>query len=52
MISKKIVESESILKRPVTSQNLYFHLVVNADSDGVVEAYRVLNIRKVVGDDG
>ena len=36
---------------PATSQNLYFHLIVNADDDGVVEAYRVINMCKANEDD-
>ncbi|MGN1350042.1 MAG: DUF6017 domain-containing protein [Anaerovoracaceae bacterium] len=44
MISRRIVECARFLKMPLTSQNLYFHLVVNADDDGVVEAYSVLNL--------
>ena len=29
MVSRKIVESAKFLKMPATSQNLYFHLLVN-----------------------
>ena len=36
---------------PATSQNLYFHLVVNADDDGIVEAYSVLALTKANEDD-
>ena len=39
MISRTVVDSARFLKMPATSQNLYFHLVVNADDDGIVEAY-------------
>ena len=44
MISKKIVESARFLKMPVVSQNLYFHLLVNADDDGIVEGFPVLSL--------
>lgn len=42
MFSRKIVGSTKFLKMPATSQLLYFHLCLNADDDGVVEAYSVL----------
>ncbi len=51
MLSKKIVESAKFLKMPSTSQNLYFHLVMNADDDGIVEAYSVMNLVKANEDD-
>lgn len=51
MVSRKIVESARFLKMPTTSQNLYFHLVVNADDDGIVEAYSVLALIKANEDD-
>ena len=44
MVSKKIVESARFLKLPATSQNLYFHLLVNADDDGIVEGYPILSL--------
>ncbi len=43
MFSKRIVSSAKFLKMPTSSQCLYFHLGVNADDDGVVEAYTVMN---------
>ena len=51
MISKKVVESARFLKMPATSQNLYFHLVVNADDDGIVEAFPVIALCKSNEDD-
>ena len=51
MFSKTIVESARFLKMPVSSQNLYFHLGLNADDDGVVEAYAVINLVKANEDD-
>lgn len=51
MISRTVVDSARFLKMPATSQNLYFHLVVNADDDGIVEAYRVMTMCKAHEDD-
>jgi hypothetical protein len=51
MISKKIVESTRFLRMPLTSQYLYMHLVLNADDDGIVEAYPVMRITKTNEDD-
>lgn len=42
MFSKRIVESTRFLRMPATSQNLYFHLGMMADDDGIVEAYPVM----------
>jgi hypothetical protein len=36
MFTPKITESDSFLDMPATSQNLYFHLCMNADDDGFV----------------
>ena len=51
MISKKVVESARFIKMPASSQNLYFHLVLNADDDGVVEAFTVMNLIRANEDD-
>lgn len=42
MFSKAVVGSARFMKMPVDSQNLYFHLGMAADDDGVVEAWSVL----------
>lgn len=42
MFSKRVVESTRFLRMPATSQNLYFHLGMLADDDGIVEAYPVM----------
>jgi len=42
MFSKRIISSARFLKMPPTSQNLYFHLSLNADDDGIVEAYKIM----------
>jgi hypothetical protein len=44
MFSKKIINSAKFLKMPLSSQALYFHLGLNADDDGVVEAFTVLRL--------
>ena len=51
MFSRQVVEGARFLKMPATSQNLYFHLGLNADDDGIVEAYPVLNLIKANEDD-
>lgn len=42
MFSKAVVGSARFMKMPVDSQNLYFHLGMSADDDGIVEAWSVL----------
>ena len=44
MFSKEVAESSRFLKMPMTAQCLYFHLGLNADDDGVVKAYNVMNM--------
>lgn len=51
MFAKSVVESARFLKMPVSSQNLYFHLGMNADDDGIVEGYSVINLIKANEDD-
>ena len=51
MFAKSIVESARFLKMPISSQALYFHLCLNADDDGIVEAYSVLNLLRAHEDD-
>ena len=51
MFAKSVVESARFLKMPVSSQNLYFHLGMNADDDGIVEGYSVINLVKANEDD-
>jgi hypothetical protein len=38
MFSKKITDSDAFIDMPPTSQNLYFHLSMNADDDGFVSS--------------
>ncbi len=42
MISKRIINSAKFQKMPISSQLLYFYLCLEADDDGVVEAYRIM----------
>lgn len=42
MFSSRITESTRFVKMPASSQNLYFHLGMKADDDGIVEAYPVM----------
>lgn len=42
MFSNRITASGKFLKMPISSQALYFHLAMNADDDGVVEAFQVI----------
>lgn len=51
MVSRRIVESAKFIKMPSTSQNLYFHLMVHADDDGIVEALPVINLIHANEDD-
>lgn len=51
MISRTVVDRARFLKMPATFQNLYFHLVVNADDDGIGEAYKVMVMCKANEDD-
>ncbi len=51
MFSKRVINSARFLKMPVSTQNLYFHLGLNADDDGIVEAYMIMNIIGAKEDD-
>jgi hypothetical protein len=42
MFSLNIINSARFLKMPTDAQNLYFHLGLRADDDGIVEAYSVM----------
>jgi hypothetical protein len=44
MFSKTITSSARFLKMPKEVQNLYFHLCMHADDDGIVEAFTVMQI--------
>lgn len=51
MFSKRITESARLLRLPMTAQALYFHLGMQADDDGVVEAFNVLRLTGCSEDD-
>ena len=51
MFSKRIINSARFLKMPISCQALYFHLGLEADDDGVVEAYPVMNTTGATEDD-
>ena len=40
MFSKTITNSDSFLEMPDSSQNLYFHLSMNADDDGFIDNWK------------
>lgn len=44
MFSNRIANSARFLQMPAESQLLYFHMILRADDDGVVECYPVLKL--------
>ncbi len=44
MFSNRIANSARFLQMPAETQNLYFHLVLRADDDGVVESYPIMKL--------
>ena len=40
----KIINTAKFLKMPIEAQNLYFHLGLRADDDGIVEAFPVMRM--------
>lgn len=51
MFSKKVVNSGRFLQMPASSRLLYYDLGMNADDDGVVEAFTVMSLTKATDDD-
>lgn len=47
MMSKKIIHSDAFLDLPATSQNLYFHLLMEADDEGFVNSPK--RIQRTIG---
>ncbi|MFA5040029.1 MAG: hypothetical protein WC464_00145 [Bdellovibrionales bacterium] len=47
MMSKKIIHSDAFLDMPATSQNLYFHLLLEADDEGFVNSPK--RIQRTIG---
>ena len=44
MFSNRIANSAKFLQMPVDAQLLYFHMVLRADDDGIVEAYPITKL--------
>ena len=51
MFSKTITNSSNFLMMPQSSQNLYFHLGMNADDDGFCEHFTVMRMTESKPDD-
>lgn len=50
MFSNRIANSAKFLQMPAESQLLYFHMVLRADDDGVVESYPLIKLLGVAPD--
>jgi len=50
MFSNRIAGSAKFLRMPTDTQLLYFHMVLRADDDGVVESYPIMKILGVGSD--
>ena len=44
MFSNRIGNSAKFLQMPTEAQNLYFHMILRADDDGVVESYPLIKL--------
>lgn len=44
MISKTVTQTQRFLQMPLEAQALYFHLIQNADDDGIVEAFPIVRM--------
>lgn len=51
MFSHTIVETDIFLDMPSSSQNLYFHLCMNADDDGFVSPKKIMRMCSASNDD-
>lgn len=51
MFSKSITNSSNFLMMPSSSQNLYFHLGMNADDDGFCEHFTIMRMTESKPDD-
>ena len=47
MMSKSIIKSDTFLDMPATRQNLYFHMLLDADDDGFINAPK--SIMRMIG---
>ena len=50
MFSNRIANSARFLQMPAESQLLYFHMILRADDDGVVESYPLMKLLGVASD--
>lgn len=50
MFSNRIANSAKFLQMPSESQLLYFHLILRADDDGIVESYPVMRLLGLASD--
>ncbi|MDQ1341166.1 MAG: hypothetical protein QG567_2324 [Campylobacterota bacterium] len=51
MMSKKIIHSDAFLDMPSSTQNLYFHLLLEADDEGFVNSHKRVQRTVGAGDD-
>lgn len=47
MMSKSIIKSDTFIDMPATTQNLYFHMLIDADDDGFINAPK--SIMRMIG---
>ena len=47
MMSKKIIHSDSFLDMPISTQNLYFHLLLEADDEGFINSPK--RVQRTIG---
>ena len=47
MMSKSVIKSDTFLDMPATTQNLYFHMLLDADDDGFINAPK--SIMRMIG---
>ena len=50
MFSNRIANSARFLQMPSESQLLYFHMILRADDDGIVESYPLMKLLGVAPD--
>jgi len=50
MVSSRVANSAKFLQMPIESQLFYFHLIIRADDDGVVESYPVMKLLGIAPD--
>ena len=47
MVDKGLIDSDTFLDMPVSTQNLYFHLLLRADDDGFIDSPK--KIMRMIG---